>query len=90
MSDSFLLYDETEETKTRYVGFVGNHDRYDLAIVTTAHFYGKKLVCVIQSGRTAILGREDAENVGYLMDAFNISDHEDAAEFSEFLTQNLY
>lgn len=89
MSEHFLLYDETEHTTTRYVGYSGLHSRFDLAITTTAHFYGKKLVMSIQSGVTAILSPEDATNVPYLMDAFRIRDEEEATEFSDFLSMNL-
>ena len=89
MSTEFILYDETETTSTRFVGFATNNVRYDLAIVTTAHFYGKKLVVSIQSGRSAILNDEDAQNIVHLMDAYGISDETEAEELSEFLLSNL-
>jgi len=89
MDNGFLLYDETEHTSTRYVGFVGEHARHDLAITSTAHFYGKKLVVDIQSGRTAILNDQEAADVPYIMEAFRINDEQEATEFSEFLTSNL-
>lgn len=89
MSEVIMLYDETEHGTTRFVGFATDHARYDLAIVTTAHFYGKKLVVSIQSGKSAILNDDDAENVLYIMEAFGISDEHEAEELSEFLTSNL-
>ncbi|MCL6445241.1 MAG: DUF3055 domain-containing protein [Alicyclobacillus sp.] len=89
MEDWFVLYDDTEQTSTRYVGLSGNAARFDVAITTTAHFYGKKLVALIQSGRTAIMNDEDAANVPYVMQAFNIQDEEEANELSRFLVANL-
>jgi hypothetical protein len=89
MTEGFMLYDETEHTTTRYIGYAGEHSRLDVAITTTAHFYGKKLVYVIQNGRTAILNDDDASNVPYLMQAFDIRDETEANEFSEFLLANL-
>lgn len=89
MSEVFMLYDETEQGTTRFVGFATDHARYDLAIVTTAHFYGKKLVVAIQSGRSAILNDDDAQNAHYIMDVFGISNEHEAEELSEFLTSNL-
>lgn len=89
MEELHILYDDTEHTSTRFVGVTGNAARFDVAITTTSHFYGKKLVSVIQTGRTAILNDEDATNMPYLMQAFNISDEEEAQEFSDFLSANL-
>lgn len=85
-SDMFFLYDENEDTKTRFVSFAGDHARFDLAITTTNRFYGKKLVFNIQSGRTAIIGPDDLEEEGYLEYAFNLSE-EEASELHEFLVQ---
>jgi hypothetical protein len=89
MDNSFILYDETEPTSTRFIGYAGEHGRYDIAITTTNHFYGKKLVCDIQSGRTAIMNEADASNVAYVMQVFNITDEEAAREFSNLLLSNL-
>jgi hypothetical protein len=89
MIEPFLLYDETEQTSIRYVGFSGEKARCDLAIITTAHFFGKKLVCSIHSGCSAILSHQDAGNIPYIMEAFRISNELEAEELSEFLISNL-
>lgn len=89
MSEAFVLYDEQEQTNTRFVGFATDHGRYDMVIVSTAHFYGKKLVISIQSGKTAILNHDDAQNVPYIMETFAITDEAEAEELSDFLTTNL-
>lgn len=83
-SDLFYLYDETEETNTRFVSFMGEAVRFDLAITTTNHFYGKKLVINIQNGRSAIIGHDDLKEEGYLEHAFNLSEAE-AEELKQFL-----
>lgn len=86
------MYDNQESTQTRFVGFVGNH-RWDLAITQTDHFYGKSLVINIQSGRGAILNREDVEETEekmYLLGThFGLTDEEQIAELAEFLRGNL-
>lgn len=83
-NDLFYLYDEAEETKTRYVSFMAEATRFDLAITTTNHFYGKMLVMNIQNGRFAIMGKDDLGEEGYLEYAFNISEKE-AEELHAFL-----
>jgi len=81
------LYDHTEETTVRFVSFVGpTMTRFDLAITSTNHFYGKKLITDLQSGRTAIIGPDDLEEEGYLAHAFKLKE-EEAKELETFLTE---
>ncbi|WP_126429787.1 DUF3055 domain-containing protein [Brevibacillus marinus] len=84
--DFDYLYDETEETSTRFVSFLGETSRFDLAIVKTDRFYGKKLVINIQNGRSAIIGEDDLNEEGYLAYAFQLSENE-AEELKRFLQQ---
>lgn len=85
MSQEMLyLYDDVEETKTRFVSFMAESTRFDLAITTTNRFYGKKLVINIQNGRSAIIGHDDLKEEGYLEYAFNLSESE-AEELHSFL-----
>lgn len=83
-NDLIFLYDETEQTNTRFVSFSGETIRFDLAITTTNHFYGKKLVINIQNGRTAIIGGDDLNEEGYLEFAFKLTETE-AEELKTFL-----
>lgn len=83
-NELFYLYDETEETSTRFVSFMGKTTRFDLAITTTNRFYGKKLVINIQNGRCAIIGDDDLNEEGYLEYAFQLSE-EDAEDLRLFL-----
>lgn len=83
-NDLFYLYDETEETKTRFVSFMAEATRFDLAITTTNRFYGKKLVINIQNGRSAIIGEDDLKEEGYLEYAFHLTEQE-AEELKSFL-----
>ncbi|MCM3663332.1 DUF3055 domain-containing protein [Mesobacillus subterraneus] len=86
MSDRFFLYDDTEETKTRYVSFMGENQRFDLAIMQTSRYYGKSIVLDIQGSRFAIIGQDDLDEEGYLEYAYNLSE-EDAEELRSFLRQ---
>jgi len=86
MKDYDFLSDSTEQTSTRYVTFITpGLKRFDLAILTTNRFYGKKLVTDLMHGRSAILGPDDLEEEGVLEAAFRI-DEEEAAELAQFLT----
>jgi hypothetical protein len=89
MSAFDLMYDVTEQTTTRYVGFLGQHGRYDLAILTTNHFYGKKLVTLLTNNRSAILNQQDLEHVGFLQEVFQLKTIEEAEELANFLSSNL-
>ncbi|MDQ0198866.1 DUF3055 domain-containing protein [Neobacillus ginsengisoli] len=84
MSERFFLYDDTENTKTRFVSFVGENQRFDLAIVQTTRHYGKNLVLDMQGNRFAIIGQDDLQEEGYLEYAFQLNE-EDAEELRSFL-----
>jgi hypothetical protein len=86
MTERFFLYDDTEETKTRYVSFLGENQRFDLAIMQTSRYYGKSIVLDIQGSRFAIIGQDDLDEEGYLEFAYKLSE-EDAEELRSFLRQ---
>ncbi|MCR6095253.1 DUF3055 domain-containing protein [Salipaludibacillus agaradhaerens] len=84
MTERFFLYDDSEETKTRFVSFMGENQRFDLAIITTTRYYGKKLVLNMLSSRYAIIGTDDLEEDNYLETVFELNS-EDGQELREFL-----
>lgn len=85
MKNYDFLSDSTEQTSTRFVTFISpNFHRFDLAIVTTNRFYGKKLVIDMQSGRSGVLGPDDLEEEGVLENTFRI-DAEQAGDLAQFL-----
>jgi hypothetical protein len=86
MSERFFLYDDTEDTKTRFVSFVGENQRFDLAIVRSDRHFGKQLVLDMQGSRFAIIGPNDLQEEGYLEYAFQINE-EDAEELRSFLNE---
>jgi hypothetical protein len=88
MQERFFLYDDTEDTKTRFVSFVGDNQRFDLAIVQSDRHFGKHLVLDMQGSRFAIIGEDDLQEEGYLEYAFALND-EDAEELRSFLTELL-
>lgn len=84
MGERFYLYNDQEDTKTRFVSFMGENYRFDLAIVTTSRHYGKHLVLDMQSNRFAIIGTDDLKEEGYLEFAYNLGE-EEAEELRSFL-----
>lgn len=86
MSNYHFLYDVVEETKIRYVSFIGNEGRFDLAFITTDHYFGKSVVLDIQKGKFAILGQDDLDEPGYLEETFGLREAE-AEELRNFLNE---
>ncbi|GMB09027.1 DUF3055 family protein [Thermolongibacillus altinsuensis] len=84
MEERLFLYDDTVDTKTRFVSFVGKNQRFDLAILHTDRFYGKLLVLDLQSNRFAIIGSDDLDEPGYIEHAYGLNE-EDANELRSFL-----
>ncbi|MDQ0187500.1 DUF3055 domain-containing protein [Cytobacillus kochii] len=84
MTERFFLYDDLEDTKTRFVSFMGENQRFDLALVRSDRYYGKQLVLDIQGSRFAIIGTDDLEEEGYLEHAFQL-ESKDAEELRAFL-----
>ena len=62
-----FLADSVEQTTTRYVTMISPKlNRFDLAIMETNRFYGKKLIIDMQSGMSAVVGPDDLEEEGFL------------------------
>lgn len=85
-AEFFFFYDDKEETETRFVSFMGEANRFDLAVTTTSRFYGKKMVFDIQSGRSALIGPDDLEEPGYLAHVFQLAQDEEE-ELHAFLNE---
>ncbi len=83
------LYDETEKTFVRFLGFISDKSRYDFCIVSTHQFFGKPLVICMQTGRSALLSAEDTGNLDYLTKIYNLSDVSEAEQLSAFLETHL-
>lgn len=86
MSDYFFLYDDMIESKIRFVSFMGEKQRFDLAIIQTDRYYGKVIVLDIQSHRFAIIGQDDLSEPGYLEHIYKLDD-EDAEDLRSFLKE---
>lgn len=86
-NDFDFLTDITESTSTRFVCFITESmKRFDLAITSTTHFYGKILVTDLQLLKSAIIGPDDLETEGYLEHVFELNEVE-AQELRLFLDQ---
>lgn len=83
------LYDEQENTKTRFVGFTTEDTRYDFGIVYTNLFFGKPLVVCMQTGRSTLLDPKDLENTEYLKKAFKMDNYQQAEDLCEFFRESL-
>jgi Protein of unknown function (DUF3055) len=88
MTERFYLYDDNEQTKTRFVSFMGENQRYDLAITQTGRYYGKSLVLDLQGSHFAILGRDDLDEPGYLESVYKLTE-EEADELRDFLSETI-
>jgi hypothetical protein len=86
LTERFFLYDDIEDTKTRFVSFMGENSRFDLALIQSDRYYGKQLVLDIQGGRFAIIGQDDLEEEGYIGHVFQLSE-DDAVELTSFLSE---
>jgi hypothetical protein len=84
--ERFFLYDEKENTEVRFVSFMGDASRYDLAILKTNKYYGKTIVMDLQGNRFSITGEDDLREEGYLEHIFNLTEIE-AEELREFLSE---
>ncbi|WP_075643067.1 DUF3055 domain-containing protein [Exiguobacterium indicum] len=74
MEERDFLYDDVEQTKTRFVSWIGEASRFDLAITHSEHFYGKILVLNLLSNLYAIIGADDFDEPGYIATAFDVED----------------
>ncbi|EGQ2765911.1 DUF3055 domain-containing protein [Staphylococcus pseudintermedius] len=83
MIDMFL-YDDMEPSQIRFVGFVGEHSRYDLVLIQTDRHYGKTLVLNTQTNKFGIIGTDDLEEEGYIAYILGVSE-EEADEITAYL-----
>lgn len=83
------LYDESEHSQVRFVGFISENGRYDFGILYTHMFFGKPLVVCMQTGRSSLLSLEDADNLEYIKKIFNLRSMEEAEEIAVFFRNNL-
>jgi len=86
VEERFYLYDDKEDTKTRFISFLGESQRFDLAITSSQRFYGKQLVLDLQGNNFAIIGPDDLEEEGYIEHAFRLT-ADQAEELISFLSE---
>lgn len=85
MIDMFL-YDDEEQSQVQFVGFVGEHSRYDLMLIQTDRHYGKTLVLNMQNNKFGIIGTDDIEEEGYIAHILGVT-QEESDEIIEYLNQ---
>ena len=60
--DRFFLYDDVEDTKTRFVSFTGKTIRYDLAILQSSRFFFFFFLLDIQFRSFGLIGLDDCDD----------------------------
>ncbi|PLR69570.1 MULTISPECIES: DUF3055 domain-containing protein [Bacillaceae] len=81
------FYDDSEQAHVRYVGFVTQDHRYDLAIVYSSMFFGKPLVVCLQTCKATLLDSSDIEDLELLKQAFQTGTLQQAAELADFFKE---
>ncbi|HDK3612138.1 TPA: DUF3055 domain-containing protein [Staphylococcus aureus] len=83
------LYDDNEESQVQFVGFVGEHGRYDLMLVNTNRHYGKTLVLNMQTNKFGIIGTDDLKEEGYIAHILGVNS-EEGDEITEYLNEVIH
>lgn len=88
------LYDHSEMTQIRFVGFHSEHARYDFCIIYTNRFFGKPIVIDMLTGKAVLVSPFELSNKEWLKKTFQI-DHEDDVErmvhfFEEYIPSLPY
>ncbi|HDS3755547.1 TPA: DUF3055 domain-containing protein [Staphylococcus aureus] len=83
------LYDDNEESQVQFVGFVGEHSRYDLMLVHTNRHYGKTLVLNMQTNKFGIIGTDDFKEEGYIAHILGVN-AEEGDEITEYLNEVIH
>lgn len=83
------LYDDNEESQVQFVGFVGEHGRYDLMLVYTNRHYGKTLVLNMQTNKFGIIGTDDLKEEGYIAHILGVN-AEEGDEITEYLNEVIH
>ncbi|HLR18554.1 MAG TPA: DUF3055 domain-containing protein [Staphylococcus sp.] len=78
------LYDDDESAQVQFVGFVGEHSRYDLMLIQTNRHFGKTIVSNMQTNKFGIIGTDDLEEEGYIAYILGVSE-EEGDEITEYL-----
>lgn len=87
--DHIFLTDKTEQTTTRFVSFMGENQRFDLGITKSNRYKDKALVFEIQTGRFAIIGKEELEEPHFLEHSFDLNE-QDAEDLKSFLVEAIH
>lgn len=83
------LYDDIENPRVRFVGFITNEERYDIGIVYTNMFFGKPLVICMQSRQCIVLDRQDVSFPNQLKFLCKLKSDEEAMQLAECISDWL-
>lgn len=71
------MYEHTESTEVRFIGFHSDSIRYDFGIIQTNYFYGNPLVINLQTGKAFLINAFDATNKEWIKDTFHTTNEEE-------------
>ncbi|MGX4670028.1 SAV0927 family protein [Cerasibacillus sp. JNUCC 74] len=83
-----IIKDETKMKGVRYISFMGQLQRYDLAIVEHEDDPSKKLIINLRKNRCTTIGKDDLHDKGKIEHTFNEPNME-ADEIRHFLKDVL-
>ncbi|NSL50879.1 DUF3055 domain-containing protein [Calidifontibacillus erzurumensis] len=83
------IYENSENVKVHYVGFITNNARYDFAITYSTMFFGKSLLTCLQTGRTMLVDGEDIQDPEHFCRLFNHCDDQEFQTLSNFFSTKI-
>ncbi len=83
------MYEHTEWTEVRFIGFHSDNIRYDFGIVHTNHFYGNPLLINLLTGRAFLLSAFDASNKDWIKETFQTVTEEEVDALILFFKNNF-
>lgn len=89
MTNFHRLYDESEKTKVRFIGFTTDDVRYDFGIIYTNMFFGKPLVVCMQTGCSTLLDTNDIQDYDHLKKIFRLKSDKEAIDLAAFFEESL-
>ncbi|MFT9849734.1 SAV0927 family protein [Aneurinibacillus sp. REN35] len=82
------LFDESEQSMTRYVCLATDEARYDFSFVYSSLFQGKSFITCLQSGQSLLLSHDDLHDEKYWVKKLAVAE-EDVDKIKEFFAAAL-
>lgn len=83
------IYENFEDVKMHFVGFIANDTRYDFAITYTNMFFGKTLITCMQTGRSTLVDENDMDDPEHFCRVFNYCDIDEFQALADFFKTKI-